>query len=220
MVEVSASILSVEKQESLKTFYNLEAAKINYFHIDVMDGKFVKNNTLDLMIEYVRNIKNISNLPLDIHLMVEDVKSNINDYLDFNPNIITFHLEACKDSKNVSEIIDYIKQNNIKVGIAIKPETKIEEVFKYLPFIHMVLIMTVEPGYGGQKLIPETIEKVSKLKNYIEKNNLELDIEVDGGINLNNADELKKAGSNIMVVGSSLVNSENYTETVKELCKI
>ena len=134
MVEVSASILSVEKQESLKTFYNLEAAKINYFHIDVMDGKFVKNNTLDLMIEYVRNIKNISNLPLDIHLMVEDVKNNINDYLDFNPNIITFHLEACKDSKNVSEIIDYIKQNNIKVGIAIKPETKIEEVFKYLPF--------------------------------------------------------------------------------------
>lgn len=220
MVEVSASILSVEKQESLKTFYNLEAAKINYFHIDVMDGKFVKNNTLDLMIEYVRNIKNISNLPLDIHLMVEDVKNNINDYLDFNPNIITFHLEACKDSKNVSEIIDYIKQNNIKVGIAIKPETKIEEVFKYLPFIHMVLIMTVEPGYGGQKLIPETIEKVSKLKNYIEKNNLELDIEVDGGINLNNADELKKAGSNILVVGSSLVNSENYTETVKELCNM
>lgn len=217
MVEVSASILSVEKEESLKTFYNLEAAKIDYFHIDVMDGKFVKNNTLDIMLENTRNLKNISNLPLDVHLMVNDIKDIIDEYLDFKPNIITFHLEVCKDKDEVFKLINYIKQNNVKVGISIKPETKTEDIFEYLPFIHMVLIMTVEPGYGGQKLIPETIEKVKKIREYIEKNNLEVDIEVDGGINEQNVEELKKAGANIIVVGSSLINSENYAQTVKKL---
>lgn len=217
MVEVSASILSVKNENTIQTLYDLETAGINYFHIDVMDGKFVKNSTVDKMLEYCEYLNSISNLPLDVHLMVEDVKSYINSFLVFEPNIITFHLEAAKNEQEVMEWINYIKQNNTKVGIAIKPETKIEEIVKYLPFIHMVLVMTVEPGEGGQKLIQTTIPKIKELHTYLEENNLEVDIEADGGINLENANLLKQAGVNLLVSGSTIINSNNFKETVTNL---
>jgi len=156
-------------------------------------------------------------LQLDVHLMVEDVKSYINSFLVFEPNIITFHLEAAKNEQEIMEWINYIKQNNTKVGIAIKPETKIEEIYKYLPYIHMVLVMTVEPGEGGQKLIESTISKIKELHTYIEENNLEVDIEADGCINLDNASTLKQAGVNILVSGSTIVNSNNFKQTVTNL---
>ena len=217
MVEVSTSVLSVKKEEAVKIFYNLETAKTDYFHIDVMDGKFVEQNTIEKMQEYTNAIKQISNLPLDVHLMVEDVEANIDAYLPYEPNLITFHLEACKDKKQIFQLIQYIKENNVKVGIAIKPNTNIEKVYEYLPFIHLVLVMTVEPGYGGQKLIPETIEKVKQLKEYIIQNNLEIDIEVDGGINLENKEELKQAGASILVAGSSIINSPDFKETIEKI---
>ena len=179
MVEISTSILNVPKKDATKIFYGLEVAHTDYFHIDVMDGKFVPKNTKEQMKEYTNTVRQISNLPLDVHLMVEDVYSFINEYIGFNPNIITFHIEALKTKDDVKKIIDYIKSSNIKVGLAIKPNTKIEEVYEFLPFIHMCLVMTVEPGLGGQKLIPETLDKVRKLKKYINENGLDLDIEVD-----------------------------------------
>ncbi len=217
MVEVSTSILTVKKENILGTIYNLETAKTDYYHIDVMDGKFVENNTNEIMQEYTNSIKQISNLPLDIHLMVEDVRSYVDAYLPFEPNIITFHLEACKNKEEVLELIKYIKSNNVKVGIAIKPSTKIEEIYEYLPLIHLVLIMTVEPGKGGQKLIPETIQKIERVKQYIENNKMEIDIEADGGINLENKESLKKAGVDILVVGSCIINSADYEKTIKEM---
>ena len=217
MVEVSTSILSVKKEEALGAFYNLEIAKTDYFHIDVMDGKFVEQDTTEVMHEYCNNIKQISNLPLDVHLMVEDVKSYIDSFIPYEPNIITFHLEACKDREEVLSLIKYIKENNIKVGISIKPNTKVEEILEYLPLVHLVLIMTVEPGYGGQKLIPETIEKVKALNDYIMENNIEIDIEVDGGINLENKELLKEAGANIIVAGSSIINSKDYKATIENI---
>lgn len=217
MVEVSTSILTVKKENILGTIYNLETAKTDYYHIDVMDGKFVENNTNEIMQEYTNSIKQISNLPLDIHLMVEDVRSYVDAYLPFEPNIITFHLEACKNKEEVLELIKYIKSNNVKVGIAIKPSTKIEEIYEYLPLIHLVLIMTVEPGKGGQKLISETIQKIERVKQYIENNKMEIDIEADGGINLENKESLKKAGVDILVVGSCIINSADYEKTIKEM---
>lgn len=217
MVEVSTSILTVKKEDILGTIYNLETAKTDYYHIDVMDGKFVENNTNEIMQEYANSIKQISNLPLDVHLMVEDVKSYIDAYLPFEPNIITFHLEACKDKEEVLELIKYIKGNNVKVGIAIKPNTKIEEIYEYLPLIHLVLIMTVEPGKGGQELIPETIQKVEKIKEYLESNNIDIDVEADGGINLENKENLKKAGADILVVGSCIINSSDYEKMISEI---
>ena len=217
MVEVSTSILTVEKGEESKTFFELEAAKTDYFHIDVMDGKFVEKDTYEKMLEYASYIKRISNLPLDVHLMVEDIKSAIEDFIAVEPNIITFHLEACKNKEEVKEIIDYIKQNNCKEGIAIKPETNIEEVYEYLPYIHMCLIMTVEPGKGGQTYLKDMTEKINKLKKYIDENNLENDIEVDGGINLRTAPEVKKAGANVLVAGTAILMANNYGEIIKEL---
>ena len=217
MVEISTSILSVEKGKEAETFFALEKAKTDYFHIDVMDGKFVQKDTYKDMLEYSSYIRRISNLPMDIHLMVEDVETGIEVFSAVEPNIITFHLEACKDKEEVMKHIQHIKEKGSRVGIAIKPETKIEEVYEYLPYVHMCLIMTVEPGKGGQILITDMLAKISELKTYIEKKNLEIDIEVDGGINLKTAPRVKKAGANILVAGTAILIATNYKEIIDEL---
>ena len=218
MVEISASVLNVEKENSAQTFYNLETSGIDYFHIDVMDGDFVEQNTVTKMMEYTSIIKQISNIPIDVHLMVRDIEAFVEYYIPIAPNRITIHYEADRKEK-ILEQIKKIKENEIKVGISVKPNTKIEEIFPLLPFVHMCLIMTVEPGRGGQELIPSTIEKIEKLKEYIEKKQLEVDIEADGGINLQTAAQVKKAGANILVVGTALIRTENYKEMVTELKK-
>ncbi len=217
MVEISTSILSIEKEKATRTFYDLETAHTDYIHIDVMDGKFVQNNTHELMKEYANTIKQISNIPLDIHLMTYNVKDYIEQYIDLEPNIITFHIESVESKEEAYEIIKFIKENNAKVGISIKPNTKVEQIYEFLPYIHMILVMTVEPGLGGQKLIPETLEKVKKLKEYIEENNLEIDIEVDGGMNVETAEMAKGVGANILVSGSYIIKSEDYKKTISEL---
>lgn len=219
MVEVSTSILNVNEEKAMKTFYDLEVAKTDYFHIDVMDGKFVEKDTSNLMYSYASSIKQMSNIPLDVHLMVKNVKEYIDQYIPLKPHFITIHYEACDDKKHVKEMLDYIKQNDIQCGLSIKPATKIEEIYEFLPYISLFLVMTVEPGKGGQALIPETIDKISKLKEYIYQNNLETYIEADGGIKLDNADNLKEAGVDIMVVGSGIINSDDYKKTIKELKK-
>ncbi len=217
MVGVSTSILNVKKNEESATFFELEAAKTDYFHIDVMDGKFVEKNTYDKMMEYASYIRRISNLPLDVHLMVEDVKEAIDDFLAVEPNIITFHLEAVKDEKEIFNIIKYIKENNCKVGISVKPETDIKEVYKFLPYIHLCLVMTVEPGKGGQTLLTDMVDKIKELKKYVDENNLEIDIEVDGGINLITAPSVKNAGANILVAGTAILLANDFKTIIDEL---
>ena len=216
-MEVSASILSVKKENCIQTFYNLETSGINYFHIDVMDGDFVENNTTKIMTEYTEYLNTITNIPLDVHLMVKDVMAYVKSYLVFEPRSITMHYEAASSEEELLNWIQYIKEQNCKVGISVKPNTNVEEIYKFLPYIHTVLVMTVEPGEGGQKLIPETIEKVKKLKKYLQENNLEVEIEADGGINEDNAKVLKDAGCDIIVAGTSIVSSNDYKETVRKL---
>lgn len=217
MVEVSTSILSVKEGEESEAFFALEAAKTDYFHIDVMDGKFVEKDTYQKMLENVAYIKRISNLPLDVHLMVEDIKTAIDDFLAVEPNIITFHLEACKNKEEVYEIIHYIKENNCRVGISVKPDTKIEEIYEFLPYIHVCLVMTVEPGKGGQTLLTDMLEKIATLKKYIEEQGLEVDIEADGGINLKTAPEVKKVGTDILVAGTAIVMANDFKVIIDEL---
>lgn len=219
MIEISTSILTVDEKDAVKTFYDLEVAKTDYYHIDVMDGKFVEKDTSVIMYSYASTIKQISNIPLDVHLMVNNVKEYIDEYIALNPHFITIHYESCKDKKEVREILDYITKNNVKCGLSIKPNTRIEEIYEFLPYISLVLIMTVEPGKGGQKLIPETLKKISKLKEYLYQNNLEAYIEADGGIKLENAELLKEAGTDILVVGSGIINSDDYKKTIKEFKK-
>ena len=217
MVEISASILDAKEDEPAKIFYNLEVAKIDYFHIDVMDGKFVEKNTVDKMNQYSNILKQITTLPLDVHLMVEDVETYIKLYSAIEPNMITFHLEAIKDKEKIYEMIKLVKDNNCKVGIAIKPNTEVKEIYEFLPYINTVLVMTVEPGKGGQALIPETLRKVRILKEYLKQHNLDTYIEADGGINLDTIDEVKEAGVDIAVVGNGILKTENYKATVSKL---
>lgn len=217
MVEISASILDAKEDEPAKIFYNLEVAKIDYFHIDVMDGKFVEKNTVDKMNKYSNILKQITTLPLDVHLMVEDVETYIKLYSAIEPNMITFHLEAIKDKEKIHEMIKLVKDNNCKVGIAIKPATEVKEIYEFLPYINTVLVMTVEPGKGGQALIPETLRKVRILKEYLKQHNLDTYIEADGGINLDTIDEVKDSGVDIAVVGNGILKTENYKATVSKL---
>lgn len=217
MVEISTSILSVKKGEESATFFELEAAKTDYFHIDVMDGKFVEKDTYQKMLEYASYIRRISNTPLDVHLMVNDIKSAVDDFLAVEPNIITFHLEACKNREEIYEIINYIKENHCKVGISVKPTTKIEEIYEFLPYIHMCLIMTVEPGKGGQTLLKDMVDKIATLKKYIEDNQIDIDIEADGGINLMTAPDVKKAGANLLVAGTAILMANNFKTIIDEL---
>ena len=217
MVEISTSILGVDKENSIKTFYDLEVAVTDYFHIDVMDGKFVEKNTEEKMYTFTNEIKQMSNIPLDIHFMVENIKENIDRYLTFKPHIITFHLEACKDKEEVKKHIKYLQENGVKCGVSIKPNTAVEEIFEFLPYLHLCLVMTVEPGKGGQKLIPETVDKVRTLKKYIEENKLDTYIEVDGGINLETVNLVKEAGADIIVAGSAIISAENYKDVINEL---
>ena len=149
--------------------------------------------------------------------MVKDVKNYVDSYKIFNPNIITFHYEACKNSEQIRENINFIKSKVRRVGISIKPETDVEKIFEFLPFVHLVLVMTVEPGKGGQELLPETIRKIEKLSSYREEHNLDFDIEADGGINVENAQEIIDAGADILVAGTAILNSNDYAETIKKL---
>ena len=219
MVEISTSILSTKKGKESETFFALEKAKTDYFHIDVMDGKFVENDTYQKMLEYSSYIKRISNLPLDVHLMVKDVKQAVDDFLAVEPNIITFHYEACKNKEEVLDLINYIKQNNCKVGISVKPNTKIEEIYEFLPYVHMVLVMTVEPGKGGQTLLKDMVEKIATLRKYVESKELEIDIEADGGINLQTAEPVKQAGANILVAGTAILIAKDFGVIIEELRK-
>lgn len=215
MSDVSVSILSVDKENATHTFYNLETARPEYFHIDVMDGKFVENNNLELMKDYATTISHISNIPLDVHLMVENVEEIMDEYMDLLPDRITFHIEAISDSERIFNIIDDLKSNGIKIGIAIKPNTKIDEIKPYLNYIHQVLVMTVEPGKGGQKLIPETLEKIKELRSFVDDNGIDIDIEADGGINKETAEDVRNAGTDVLVSGAFIINSEDQREAVE-----
>lgn len=217
MVEVSTSVLSVKQGEEVPVFLALEKAKTDYFHIDVMDGKFVEKNTYSEMLSYAQTIKRISNLPLDVHFMVKDVEQAINDFSAVCPNQMTFHYEVSKTPEEILARIQKIKECHAKVGLSVKPETNVEEIYPYLPYIHTVLIMTVEPGKGGQTLLTDMVEKIKQLKRYCSQEEIEIDIEVDGGINLRTAPLVKQAGANILVAGTAILMANNYQTIIQEL---
>ncbi len=217
MVEISTSLLSVKKDNIIKAIYNLETAKTDYFHIDVMDGIFVEQDTTEKMIEYCDYLSNITNIPLDVHLMVSDVKKYIDMFLPYNPNIITIHYEAIKDKNELLDTLDYIKLNNCKAGISIKPDTDITEILEILENVHVVLVMTVEPGQGGQELIQTVLNKINNLSMYVKEKNLDVLIEADGGININNVEDVKEAGAEIIVSGTAIINSDNYSDVIKKM---
>ena len=217
MYEVSTSILNAEKGKEAEVILALEKARTDYIHIDVMDGEFVEKNTYQKMLELSSYVRRISNMPLDVHLMVKDVETAINVFAPVEANLMTFHLEACKDEEEVFKFINMIKDNHSRVGIAVKPDTKIEEIYKFLPFIHVVLVMTVEPGKGGQTLISDMVDKIGTLKKHIDENDLDNVIEVDGGINLATCERVKEAGASMLVAGTAILMAKDYGDIIGEL---
>lgn len=216
-MEVSTSLLSVKKEDIIQTIYNLEVAKTDYFHIDVMDGRFVENDTSETMRIYCEYLNQITNVPIDVHLMVTNVKEYIDSYSIFNPNIISFHYEACKDKEEVNKYINQIKERECKVGLAIKPNTKLDDIIEFLPKINLLLIMSVEPGKGGQEFIKDALEKIKYAKEKIEELGLDTEIEVDGGINIDNAKDVKEAGATIAVSGTAIINSKDYSYAIGKI---
>jgi len=208
-MKISASFLSIK--EDLKTnIEKLDNSNIDYLHLDIMDNIFVPNITwksdeIKYLLENTKSKK-------DVHLMVKDVKKYIDDFSKLNPEFITFHLEA---TNNVLDTLNYIKSKNIKAGISIKPNTKVNELLEYLPSIDLVLVMSVEPGFGGQTFIENSINKVNELYDIREKNNYNYLIQIDGGINNTNIKLLDKC--DIVVVGSYITNSDNYNEVINQL---
>lgn len=209
MTKVSASILSVNDLDD--TIKELNTLDIDYIHLDIMDGKFVPNTSFTY--DQIKKIIEVSEKPFDVHLMVRNVEDYIYHYAMLNTEYITFHYEVLKDLK----IIKKIKNYGIKCGISVKPSTDIELIYELLPYIDMVLIMSVEPGRGGQKFIDNSLNKIKKLKDYIKKNNLNVIISVDGGINNNTGVNCVKNGADMLVVGSALINSNDKENFIKEL---
>ncbi|MBQ9280204.1 MAG: ribulose-phosphate 3-epimerase [Clostridia bacterium] len=206
MVRVAPSILSVDRDEMDSAVQIVSASGADFIHIDVMDGKFVSNTTDGVFMFKSAYMNSV--LPLDVHLMVENPRIVIEDYLQASS--ITFHIESVSSIHEAKEIIDFLHEHNIRAGVAIKPDTDIGVIKELLSSVDQVIVMTVEPGYGGQKLMPECLEKVKEIRN-LEPN---LEIEVDGGVNLENAAMVRESGASIIVVGTAFFQSKDKSEAV------
>ena len=211
-ITISPSILGGSFANMQDTIKLIDQSRAEYIHFDVMDGDFVPNLTFGP--QFISNIRQYSEKIFDVHLMINRVGKFLDDYVKAGSDIITFHLEI---NENIKELISKIKINNIKCGIAIKPATPWEELKPYLNDIDQIIIMTVEPGFGGQKFMEDQLLKIDQLKNYISKKKLNIDLEVDGGVNYETGKKCVDAGANILVAGSFLFNQENLTQASNQL---
>ena len=203
-IKISPSILSADFSELGKEIKKLEEGGADLIHVDVMDGHFVPNLTIGPPV--IKTLRKYTKLQFDVHLMISPVHKYIKNFADAGSDIITIHPEATEDLK---ESISLIKELNKKVGISLNPNTEINVIESQLNNIDLVLIMSVFPGFGGQKFIPETIKKIKDLKEIKDKNNYSFDIEVDGGINFSNSKEVINAGANILVSGTTIFKENN-----------
>lgn len=205
---IAPSLLAANFCNLEKELMEIEKSGAKYLHLDVMDGMFVPNISFGLPV--IESIRKISKLVFDVHLMIENPERYIDDFAKIGADIITVHIES---TKHIDRVIQMIKNKNIKAGIAINPGTDISQIKSIINDVDMVLVMTVNPGFGGQKFIYKTLDKIKEIR----QNYKNIDIEVDGGINDITSKLVKEAGANILVAGSYIFNSDNYEEKISSL---
>jgi len=203
-IKISPSILSADFSQLGNEIKRLEDGGADMIHVDVMDGHFVPNLTIGPPV--IKALRNYTKLPFDVHLMIAPVHKYIKNYAEAGADIITIHPEA---TDNLKESINHIKELEKKVGISLNPNTKIDIIKEFLNEINLVLIMSVHPGFGGQKFMPEVLQKIKELKKIKDQQNLNFDIEVDGGINFDNSKLAIEAGANILVSGTTIFKNNN-----------
>jgi len=203
-IKISPSILSADFSQLANEIKRLEEGGADMIHVDVMDGHFVPNLTIGPPV--IKALRQCTKLPFDVHLMISPVHKYIKDYADAGADIITIHPEA---TENLHESIDHIKKLNKKVGVSLNPGTKINLITEILNKIDLVLIMSVNPGFGGQKFMPEVLDKIKELKKIKDRKKIDFDIEIDGGINFDNNKLAIEAGANILVSGTTIFRNNN-----------
>jgi len=210
-IQIAPSILSVDFSKLGDEIIAVEKAGADIIHIDVMDGHFVPNITIGPLV--VKSIRPLTKLPLDCHLMIENPEKYIESFAKAGANWISVHVETC----DLLKILPMIKKLGCKAGAVINPPTSIEKIFPFADLADFILIMTVNPGFGGQSYIESCTEKISKLKNFIDQKNLKTKIEVDGGIKAENVAKVKNAGAEILVAGSAIFNTKDYKKSIEGL---
>ncbi len=210
MVKIAPSILSADFSKLGEEVKAAEKAGADLIHIDVMDGHFVPNITIGPLV--VKAVKKISSIPLDVHLMIEEPDRYIDVFAESGADIITVHSEACV---HLHRTVQKIKECNVKAGVSLNPASPLDSLKFILADIDMVVLMSVNPGFGGQKFIPEVIPKIKGLKDMIQDRNCKIDIEVDGGVNVDNVGKVINAGADIVVMGNAFFSSKDYSEVVK-----
>ena len=209
---ISPSILGGSFSNMQDTIKLIDRSKAEYIHFDVMDGDFVPNLTFGP--QFISNVRPFSQKTFDVHLMINRVGKFLDEYIKAGSDIITFHLEIVED---INDLIIKIKNNKIKCGIAIKPDTSWENLKPYLDNIDQIIIMTVEPGFGGQKFMDDQLSKITQLKKYLIDNQYRIDLEIDGGVNFETGKKCIDAGANILVAGSFLFKQEDLTQATNQL---
>ena len=212
MFIVSPSVLAADFAKLGDELKKIEKAGATYAHLDVMDGIFVPN--ISFGAPMISSIRKASDLIFDVHLMITEPQRYIDDFIKAGADIITIHYESCE---NPREVIKYIKSKEVKAGLSIKPATPAEAVYDMLRDLDMLLVMTVEPGFGGQKMMPDMLQKVRKIRKYANDNRIKIDIEVDGGLTADNVGLATAAGANVIVAGSAVYNAKSPKEVIKKM---